>query len=95
MLENLFKQAQEKGGINYIYTLLRVTGITRELDPLLQIKNSIKRVDVGVISDSDFVKEYKLIIETGGPLSIIANLMNCTYGEPYDITPFSPLPAYF
>ena len=31
ILKELFTQAQLKGGIHYIYTLLRVTGITKEL----------------------------------------------------------------
>ncbi|PKP62161.1 hypothetical protein CVT91_00385 [Candidatus Atribacteria bacterium HGW-Atribacteria-1] len=38
ILKELFTQAQLKGGIHYIYTLLRVTGMTWELDPLLKIK---------------------------------------------------------
>lgn len=90
ILESLFKRAQEKGGINYIYTLLRLTGITHESDPLLQISESIKRIDGG-ISDSDFVKEYRLIVESKDSLNLIANLMNCISGDPYDINPFSSL----
>ena len=90
ILESLFKQAQEKGSINYIYTLLRLTGITHELDPLLQVSESIKKIDGG-IGDSDFVKEYQSIIESQDPLNLIVNLMNCIPGGSYDINPFSSL----
>jgi len=45
ILKELFIQAQQKGGINYIFTLLRVTSIIKELDPILKIKATIKEID--------------------------------------------------
>lgn len=91
ILKNLFVQAKEKGGINYIYTLLRVTGITSEIDPLIQIKNILDKIPIGNTSDNDFIKEFLLAIKIEEPFSIIANLLSCIRGEPYDINPFSSL----
>ena len=91
ILEELFIQAQQKGGTQYIYTLLRVTGITKQLDPLLKIKAIIKELNYPSISDSDFLDKYKAIMEINDPLDLIANLINCINKEGYNINPFLSL----
>lgn len=91
ILKELFTQAQLKGGIDYIYTLLRVTGITKELDPLLKIKAIMKELNHSNISDSDFLDKYKAIIKINDPLDLIANLINCIDEQGYNINPFLSL----
>lgn len=91
ILKELFIQAQQKGGINYIFTLLRVTGITKELDPLLKIKAIIKELNHSNISDSDFLDKYKVIMKISDPLDLIANLINCIDRQDYNFNPFLSL----
>jgi hypothetical protein len=91
ILKELFIQAQLKGGIQYIYTLLRVTGITNQLDPLLKIKAIIKELNHSNISDDDFLDKYKAIMKINDPLDLIANLINCINKEGYNINPFLSL----
>ena len=91
ILKELFIQAQLKSGIQYIYTLLRVTGITKQLDPLLKIKAIIKELNHSNISDDDFLDRYKAIMKINDPLDLIANLINCIDKEGYNINPFLSL----
>jgi hypothetical protein len=91
ILKELFIQAQLKGGIQYIYTLLRVTGITKQLDPLLKIKAIIKELNHSNISDDDFLDKYKAIMKINDPLDLIANLINCIDKKGYNINPFLSL----
>lgn len=91
ILKELFIQAQQKGGINYISTLLRVTGITKELDPLLKIKTIIKEINYSCVSDSEFLDKYKVIMKISDPLDLIANLINCIDKQDYNFNPFLSL----
>lgn len=91
MLQDLFKQAKEKGSINYIYTLLRVTGITRGSDPLIHISDTIKEMNINKDTDVEFINKYKLILETEDIFAFILNLINCANGQPYDLNPLSSL----
>lgn len=88
-LHDIFEQAKTKGGISYIYTLLRVTGISREIDPLIRIMNAIKKIDEGEMNDDAFVKEYRSLLDIEDPFNILINLTNCIKGLPYDLKPFS------
>jgi len=91
ILKELFMQAQLKGGIHYIFTLLRVTSITTELDSLLKIKATIKELNHSCVSDSDFLDKYKAIMKINDPLDLIANLINCIDEQGYNINPFLSL----
>lgn len=91
ILQFLFEKAREKGSIEYIYTLLRVTGITREKDPLIRIKDTIKEIDESKNDDIAFVNKFKLILQSDDIFAIILNLVNCTNGKPYGLNPFSSL----
>ncbi len=91
ILKKLFTQAQLKGGIHYIYTLLRVTGMTWELDPLLKIKATIKEINSSCVSDGDFIDKYKAIMKINDPFDLIANLINCINKQGYNRNPFLSL----
>jgi len=88
ILKKLFTQAQLKGGIHYIYTLIRVTGMTWELDPLLKIKDTIKEIDSSCFSDGDFIEKYKAIMKINDPFDLIVNLINCINIQGYNSNPF-------
>jgi len=91
ILENLFKQAQEKGSINYIYTLLRVTGITRGPDPLTLVRDTLKGMNIDNGINTEFINKCKSILETEDIFTFILNLINCANEQPYDLNPFSSL----
>lgn len=43
VLKNLFIEAEKEGGLQYIFTLLRVTGITCCKDPLIKLESVLKK----------------------------------------------------
>lgn len=42
VLKTLLMVAEKNGGLEYIFTLLRLTGITRSKDPLIELESILK-----------------------------------------------------
>lgn len=42
LIKDLFSSAKSEGGIDYIYTLVRVTGIESGLDPLVELQENLQ-----------------------------------------------------
>ena len=91
ILGKLFTDAEKNGGKQYIYTLLRVTGIEGyEKEPLFQLHDSLKQIGKEIMDD-EIPAAYQLMTGTGEPFNLIVNLINCTKGKPYDSFPFQHL----
>ena len=87
-LEKLFQTAEKIGGIEYIFTLLRVEGITRnKQDALLELKSLIESFAVA-IPDQEVVEKYKKYAENKETFNLLANLVNCATKKPYKFMPF-------
>jgi hypothetical protein len=91
LFAELFSDAKEKGGRDYIYTLLRVNGIEEyDEDPLFRLHNSLKKLE-GEIQDGEITAAYKLMTGSAEIFNLTVNLINCIIGKPYDPFPFHHL----
>lgn len=91
VLSKLFTDAKKKGDIDYIYTLLRVTGIAAyEKDPLLSLYDSIKQMGKDITND-EILSGYRLMIGNKELFGLIVNLINCVKEEAYNFSPFQHL----
>lgn len=91
ILSKLFTDAEKNGSRNYIYTLLRITGIVEYVkDPLLSLYDSLKQMQKG-IADEEVLPRYRLIIGNAEPFSLIVNLIYCAREEAYNSSPFQHL----
>src|SRR5215467_8006298 len=88
LLKDLFSTAQSNGGIEFIYTLVRIDGLTVGVsDPLLQIRSTLQ-VTAPDLSPNELLSQYYSLASTGDPLALVANLLNCACRRPYDPSPF-------
>ena len=91
LFDNLFNEAQSGDSGNYIFTLLRINGITlNTIDPLLELREKLQTFDAG-LSVQGLLSEYCSLTGINEPLSLIANILNCIRGEPYNLSPFQHL----
>ena len=89
-LRKLFDEAGAGGGVEYIYTLVRVTGITRERDSLLVLRDRLAEPHTE-LQDPDALARYCSLATIEEPLCLVTNLLLCKQGKPYDAFPFSAL----
>ena len=91
VLENLFRSAESGNGIDYIYTVVRVTGILEGVpDPLIELRLKLEE-DQSVESDAEIFSSYRSLIDIEEPFPLVANLLNCAGGERYNSFPFHHL----
>ncbi|MCX5644462.1 MAG: hypothetical protein NTZ17_07225 [Phycisphaerae bacterium] len=86
LVGTLFDQAEKNGAVDYVYTLVRVTGLERRTDPLLQLTSGLAQVK-GKPAESlhlpyDALEEW---------LKLIFNLLFCSCGKGYNPFPFRGL----
>jgi len=82
VLKTLFMEAEKNGGLQYIFTLLRVTGITRSKDPLIELESILKDQELTFPAEDPTVQSclFNGIEES---LNILGNLLNCSVGQAY------------
>jgi len=91
LFDNLFNEAQSGDSGNYIFTLLRINGITwKTIDPLLALRDKLQNFDKEVTTKGNF-SSYCSLTGINEPLSLIANILNCIRGKPYNLSPFQHL----
>lgn len=101
-LWGLFRQAWEKGGFNFVLTLLRFDGMSYGMwDPMVE-------ADEALTDFSELIREARkndnakrlirlsLLIychatEMSAPYHILYNVLRCANGQPYRMSPFSHL----
>lgn len=92
-LKGLFEEAKSEGGIEYIYSLVRVSGLSSGVaDPLVELHSILQASDMDV-SDEELFSRYYSPEKMEEPLSLVANLLNCSIGRPYNLSPFHHLYA--
>lgn len=96
---NLFSRARDNGGLDYIYTLLRVSGVEDGgWDPFVEAEESLFDLS-GVLRDvSNAGREktslrlalllYCHSLEMSAPYQILYNLLRCCKSENYIFMPF-------
>jgi hypothetical protein len=87
-LKTLFKIAEKEGGLEYIYTLVRVEGITyKKKDALIELRVFTENLSDN-IADGEVIEKYKECAKNKEPFNILANLVNCATNKPYKCLPF-------
>jgi len=82
----LFNEAQTGGGIEYTFTIARVTGIIQEPDPMLVLRDHLDP-DSGELRGG-----YQSVLSAvEAAFVVMFNLARCTLGEPFDVFPFRDL----
>lgn len=79
LLSDLFENAKVNGGLNYLYTLLRISGISSEADPLVE-QYELRRFHV-----AQTVPEYRFVKQL---LELLYNLNSCCAKNFYHPFPF-------
>jgi len=98
-VEQLFKQASENGKAQFLFTLLRVDGMTRgRRDPLLVAEEIVAELGpeprlalapraLGVTS----LRTLRRLLEVREVYELLLNLARCVKGEAYLVSPFGHL----
>lgn len=84
----LFNQARENGGIEYLYTLLRVTGIGEGPDELIQLYNNLETYN----NNEEFSSSFKCIVNSEELYELLVNLVTCSNKGKYALRPFLGIP---
>jgi hypothetical protein len=94
----LFNQAETQSGLDFIYTLVRVEGLTwNSKDPILVLHSKLKRYNIMIerkdnsLSRYDYISMYYSLTNCHEVFSLIANLINCSVGKPFNTSPFHHL----
>lgn len=90
-IKRLYRDAELKDGVEYIYTLLRVTGPELpEPDPIIRLRDELGG-DPALLTDDDVFSRYCSLALHEGPIELLANLLKCARGEVYSVVPFHHL----
>lgn len=88
-LKELFRKAESESPVDYIFSLVRITGITKGLDPILRLKNDIES-DKQSVTEQNILSKYDLFL-TIEPFELLYNLINCAIKKPFEVSPFQNL----
>jgi len=91
LLRDLFDRARSNGKLDYIFTLVRVTGMSfHRTDPILDIRSILESVKEGS-PVNDMLEKYCHISSCEDYYQLIVNLIRCAKGLDYMTSPFQHL----
>ena len=88
-IQQLFRKAQEEGGLQYVFTLVRVDGMKcyeGYKDEMEVLRNWLKQADTG-----NLLSAYRSLASYLEPLELLQNLIFCVNHKPYHVSAFSYL----
>jgi hypothetical protein len=88
-IQHLFQKAQEEGGLEYVFTLVRVDGMKcyeGYRDEMEVLRDWVKQPDT-----SDLLSAYRFLASYPEPLELLQNLIFCANGKPFHVSAFSYL----
>lgn len=89
MFQQLFRDAEAANMLEYLFTLVRVDGMSGLRDPLLQLQDLLNSP---APDDAEGLKQrYCSIVSAREPLELLANLINCVEKKSYTPSPFHDL----
>src|SRR3989344_6536664 len=91
-LDRLFARARDTNGLQYVYTLLRISGIQdggwdpfiEAQEALIEFSKILKKISKDGVSKSSFrlaLLIYCHSVEMSAPYQILFNLLKCAQGE--------------
>ena len=89
-LEKLFDEAKTKGNLTYLFTLVRLDGITRRPDPIRQLHVSVNN-DLQSASKESLLTQIDFLSKDDELLRFLANFFNSILGRGYQVFPFGDL----
>lgn len=90
-IHKLFSDARNTHSVDYVYTLVRVTGYNLvSLDELLELQERLKTISIDHEPDQ-LLHTYCSLTATDEPLALVANLLNCISRRPFNPFPFHQL----
>jgi hypothetical protein len=92
VIRDLFSTAKINGGVNYVFTLVRLEGVTCTTDPLIVLRRALSQMAPD-ISDEQASANYCFLTSNEASHELIANLLNCALKRPYSSVPFLHLYA--
>lgn len=87
--DGLFEEARKRAGVEFLFTLVRVDGIQSFQgyeDEFLVLRREINEPAV-----EQTLEKYRRLASFPGPLKVLLNLVNCSEGKLYEISPFREL----
>lgn len=87
-IASLFEEAKNNGGIQYLFTILRVTGLTRQTDPLIKLRQEMNEFNEGAENTSE---GFAKINQNREFLKLIYNLSSCVSTKQFKVEPFISL----
>ena len=102
-LWDLFRRAQDKGGFNFVLTLLRFHGMSiGHWDPMVEAHEALSDLSEIIREASEDQtkarRSYRLGLlvychatEMSAPYEILYNILNCVEGKNYEMSPFAGL----
>lgn len=85
-VQQLFDKAEQHGGFEYLYALVRIDGIQcydGYKDELVVLRDFLDHPDV-----SDLPSTYRHLASLPEPLELLQNLLNCANGQHYQVRAF-------
>jgi len=91
LMTRLFDTAKNNGGLEYVFTLVRVDGLSFDTpDPLVGLWAKLSTFRTAP-DPAHQLSQYCDLAASDAPLSLVTNLLNCGHGRPYNISPFNHL----
>jgi len=86
VVKNLYDFAKQKGGIEYIYTLLRLDGINYKLkDEFIELDEKLNTMN---FERESTATNYQSLVSYTEPLRLLVNLLNCVSSKSFISSPF-------
>ena len=89
-LKELSRKAESESPVDYIFSLVRITGITTGIDPILQLKTNMES-DKESTTEHNIISKYNIILSALEPLELLSNLTKCSIKKPFEVSPFQHL----
>jgi hypothetical protein len=88
VLSALFEEAARTTRLDYLYTLVRVEGITQRIDPLVDLLSILNDYFVNPPQRENILSTYRSLVQNHEPLSLLANLIYCVDNKNFMTQPF-------
>jgi hypothetical protein len=91
VLSALFEEAARTTRLDYLYTLVRVEGITQRMDPLIDMISILYNYSINPPQRENILSTYRSLVQNHEPLSLLANLIYCVDNKNFMTQPFFAL----
>jgi len=91
IINSLFNTAGKKGLLDYLYLLLRVSGVAYKEDDFIILEKKLASWDIATMDKKILIENCRIVTEDFVSFRFIMNLLRCSAGENYLPFPFETL----